>query len=343
MEEIRSAPSTEKRRLPLGEAEFDAIKTEVRAVIALEAEAIARLVDSVDDSYRLALEIIASAPGKVVLTGVGKSGLIAKKIAATMTSTGTAAVFLHPADAMHGDLGVVTEHDVVIALGKSGESDDLIGILPAIRRIGAKIIAITAEPASRLARASDVTLWTPVEREACPLNLAPTVSTTLALVVGDALAVGLMKLKDFKPEQFAQFHPGGKLGKRLSLRVTDLLIPFEKCAVLDPAHSTMEDVILGLSEGGLGLVLFAASSQKLEGIITDGDIRRLLQKHRDQIFQLKVSDVMNQSPYCIHPDLMAVAALRFMEERPKPLNVVPVLDEDRIHGVLRLHELVAVS
>lgn len=323
----------------------DQVLESVREVFRLESEGLSAAASVIGESYFQALSLIAESPGKVVTTGVGKSGLIARKIAATMSSTGTPAVFLHPSDAVHGDLGLVSPTDVVLALGKSGDSDELVKLLPAVRRIGAKIVAITANPDSALARAADVVIETPIRKEACPLDLAPTVSTTVALAVGDALAVTLMKMKDFRSEDFARYHPGGKLGKRLLLKVSDLMIPVGRCPVLDPAQATFEDVIASLSRFGLGIVLLSRDNgQTLAGILTDGDIRRLLSQHRAQVFELKIVQVMNPKPLTIPAAFMAVEALRFMEDRPKPLNVVPVLEESgQVAGILRLHELLSVS
>jgi len=314
----------------------------VREVIRVEGEALIYLEKQIGEDFYRALTLLAECAGKVVVTGVGKSGIIAKKIAATLTSTGTSAVFLHPSDGMHGDLGVLTENDVLLALGKSGESDELIALLPVVKRIGAKIIAITARQESHLAKNADVALITHVEKEACPLNLAPTVSTTLALAVGDALAVALMKMKNFKTEDFARYHPGGKLGKRLLLRVTDLQVPIAKCAVLDAELAKMSDVIMSLSEYGHGIVLFLREGA-LRGILTDGDIRLLLQNHSTKLFELSVSQVMNSKPLTIPADFMAVEALKFMEDRKRPLNVVPIVQDGKVLGIVRLHDLLAVS
>lgn len=338
MELTPNRPETSLRQKSAKEQLLDAVKE----VIRLEGDALLSLRERVDDSFYKALQLLAECPGKIVLTGVGKSGLIARKIAATLTSTGTVATFLHPADGMHGDLGVVTDLDVVIALGKSGESEELVSLIPALKRIGAKIIAITAVADSRLAEGSDVALITPVEKEACPLNLAPTVSTTMALAVGDALAVTLMRMKNFKSEDFARYHPGGKLGKRLLLRVVDLMIPVKECAVLNPRTSTMEDVVVALTKFGHGIVLFL-ENESLDGILTDGDIRRLLQTHRMELFNTELYQVINRSPLSISSERMAVEALKFMEDRKRPLNVVPVVQGDRVVGVVRLHDLLAVS
>ncbi len=321
----------------------EVILEQLKEILREEADAIYDILDHVNDAYIRAVEMIHGCKGKVVVTGMGKSGLIARKIAATMSSTGTLAVFLHPAEGMHGDLGVVAPEDIIIAIGKSGESDELTGILPALKKIGTKIIAITGNPQSTLALNADIVLYGGVEREACPLNLAPTSSTTVALAIGDALAITLMKLKNFQPEDFAVYHPGGRLGKRLLLKVADIMIPSGNCPVLDPTTATMEAVIIGLSGYGLGIVLFSKDGVKLDGIITDGDVRRILQKYQSEIFKLNVKEIMTKSPITIQKDLMAVDALSLMEKRDRPLNVVPVLDGEKLAGVLRLHELLRVS
>jgi arabinose-5-phosphate isomerase len=317
------------------------ILDEIRSVVELESSALTSLAGSLDHSYVDAIQLLLECKGKVVLTGVGKSGLIARKIAATLNSTGTASAFLHPVDGMHGDLGLLNHDDVVIAVGKSGESEELLRLLPAIKGLGAKIISITSNRQSALAEQSNIVLFAPVEKEACPLDLAPTVSTTVALAVGDALAMTLMKLKGFKSEDFARYHPGGKLGKRLLLRISDLMIPKEKCPILDPLTCQMEDVISALGSFGLGIVLFSSDGARLEGVLTDGDIRRLLNSHRSRIFELRVSDFMNRKPITTHSQKKAVEVLQLMEDRSKPLNVLPIVDLEKIVGVVRLHELVS--
>lgn len=319
------------------------LRQQLQAVIRLEAEALLSLTEQVSDAFVTALEVLYRTRGKVILTGVGKSGLVARKIAATMNSTGTSATFMHPSDALHGDLGVLSAQDVVLAIGKSGESDELTQILPAIRRLGAKIIALTAVPDSTLGRAADVILYTPITKEACPLDLAPTVSTTVALAVGDALAMTLMKMKNFKSEDFAKYHPGGKLGKRLLLQVKDLMIPKDRCPILTPQSATMEEVIAALGKFGLGIVLFSDDGQKLAGVLTDGDIRRLVSRHRAEFFDLKVAEVMNRTPIVTASDQKAVETLALMEERKSPLNVLPIVDDGILVGVARLHELLSVA
>ncbi len=315
----------------------------IKGVLQLEADALRGVVDAVDDAFYEAVVKILECRGKVVVTGMGKSGLIARKIAATMSSTGTLAVFLHPAEAMHGDLGVVSAGDVVIAIGKSGESEELTGILPVVKRIGATVIAITGEPASTLGQRADVVLLARVEKEACPYDLAPTASTTVALAIGDALAIALMELKQFRPDDFALYHPGGKLGRQLLLKVADLMIPAGQCPVLDPGQITMKDIIVALSGYGLGIVVLSRDGEHLAGILTDGDIRRVLDKYGSEIFGINVSTVMNAKPYTIAADVMAVDALKFMEARSRPLNVLPVMREENFVGVIRIHELLRVA
>jgi arabinose-5-phosphate isomerase len=319
------------------------LTNQIRDVIRLEAEGLSLVAESVNSSFCDALLLLAACRGKVVLTGVGKSGLIARKIAATMSSTGTMATFLHPTDGMHGDLGLLSTGDVVIAIGKSGESEELVKLIPALKRLSVKLVAITSRMDSTLARGADVVLYAPVEREACPLDLAPTVSTTVALAIGDALAITLMKMKDFKPEDFALYHPGGKLGKRLWLKVSDVMIRVESCARLSVKKAKIEDTLFALTQYGQGIVLFENEDGGFAGILTDGDIRRLLSTHGKNIFQLEIETVLNRRPITIESDCMAVEALKLMEQREKPLNVVPVLSQGKIAGILRLHELLSVS
>ncbi len=321
----------------------DEILKNIQEVITLEAEALRLMANSVGDPFFEAVTLLLKTTGKIVFTGVGKSGLIARKIAATMSSTGTVATFLHPSDGRHGDLGMLTADDVVVALGKSGESEELISLIPAIKRLGSKIIAVTSKLDSTLAREANVVLYAPVTKEACPLDLAPTTSTTVALAIGDALALTLMKMKNFQHEDFAKYHPGGKLGKRLSLRVSDLMIPKEKCPIFNLEKASIEQSIADLGTYGLGILLFCSETPKLSGILTDGDIRRLLNRYKSEIFSLKLNEVINHQPVTIEPNLMAVKALELMESHKPPLNVVPVVSAGEVVGVLRLHELLSVS
>lgn len=321
----------------------DSILDFIRKVILEESSALRLVADQVDKSYLEAIDVIRKSSGKVIVSGVGKSGHIARKIAATMSSTGTLAVFLHPADAQHGDLGVVSPNDVVIALSKSGETEELLMIVPVLKRMGCKIIAVTAGLQSSLAKGADVVLSSVIQREAGHLELAPTTSTTVSLAIGDALAMALMKLKNFQPEDFALFHPGGQLGRQLLLRVEHLMIPIKECPVLNPEKSSIEDLIGALGAGGLGIVIFSRDGQTLDGILTDGDVRRALSQHRAKIFDVKVVDLMNKKPTTITSEILAVNALKVMEERPRPLNVIPVVDNGQLRGLVRLHELLKLK
>jgi len=320
----------------------------LREVLVTEAASLSNLAKNLDRAYAEAVRRILSATaptgnGKVVVTGIGKSGHVGRKIAATMNSTGTFAVFLHPAEAMHGDLGMVSKHDIVLAFGKTGESDELLALLPPLRKIGAQIIAITAVPDSSLARGADLVLVSAIDKEACPLDLAPTTSSTLALAVGDALAMALMRLKNFKEEDFALFHPGGKIGKRLLLTVRDLMIPRAEVPVMNPDRSSIEDVIAALGRHGQGIVLFSRDDKKLDGILTDGDVRRSLMKHHEKIFSIPLSEMITVKPISIEANVRAVEALKIMEGRDRPLNVLPVLDAGVIAGVVRVHELLKLA
>ncbi|OQW67633.1 MAG: hypothetical protein BVN29_01820 [Nitrospira sp. ST-bin5] len=316
------------------------ILTEINRVIELEGRTVSRLRESVGPACEEAVREIFKSPGKVILTGIGKSGLIAQKIASTMVSTGTSAIFLHPAEGMHGDIGIVRSDDVLIALSKSGESDELIGLLPAIRRIGARLIVVTAKADSTLARASDILLLTPVEEEACPLNMAPTCSTTAALVLGDALAMALMKLRNFQPEDFALSHPGGQLGKRLLLTVGDIMRSGEANPIIN-VMSRLQDMLYVITSKRAGAVSVVDHDGHLLGLVTDYDIRHVLEKGGD-IFSMTISDIMNKKPTFVYSDEKALRALELMENRNKPFLVLPVLDRlDKTVGMIHLHDIVA--
>lgn len=316
------------------------ILAEIRRVIDLEIGTITALRHHVGAAYEDAVCGLLSCQGKIVVTGVGKSGIIAQKIAATMVSTGTPAVFLHSADGMHGDVGIIGKGDVVLAVGKSGESDELIAILQVARRIGAKVLTITARPESRMARYADVVLHTAVEDEACPLNIAPTCSTTAALVVGDALAMALMKLRGFQPEDFAVNHPGGQLGKRLLLTVGDIM----RSGAANPVVPVSSDVRLMLTEitrQRAGAVSIVDDEQRLLGLVTDYDIRCVLESQQD-VFGLTIPEIMNATPECVFEDANAYLALEKMEKRTKPISVLPVLNrQEKVVGMIHLHDLMA--
>lgn len=316
------------------------ILEEAVASIRQQADELLKYVEYIDQkSFFEALEYLNNVKGKVVITGVGKSGHIGNKIAATLSSTGTPSLFMHPTEALHGDLGVLSETDIVIAIGKSGESDELNSILPVIRKRGIVIISITSNPKSTLAKFSDVNLFYTIDKEACPNNLAPTTSTTLTLVIGDAIAISLMKMKGFGKNDFAKHHPGGLLGRRLLLKVEDILINKSFIKTLDINKSTIENVLELLTSEGFGIVIFVRD-EEVEGILTDGDIRRLLGTYKESFLSISIADVINPNFAYVNLDMKAYDLLLFMENREKPLNVVIVLDDKkRFVGIVRLHEL----
>jgi arabinose-5-phosphate isomerase len=309
-----------------------------RKVLETEAAAILALVDRLDDRFDSAVQLLRQCKGRVIVTGMGKSGLICRKIAATLTSTGTAAFFLHPAEAIHGDLGVIQTDDVVVALSYSGETAELVHLLETIRRLGARLIAITGDPRSSLAQAADVALDCSVAEEACPMNLAPTASTTAALAIGDALAMTLLVEKGFRQEDFANLHPGGKLGKRL-MRVETLMHAGKECPIVR-TDARMRDVIYEMSSKKLGMTCVVdRDDTTLLGIITDGDLRRRMERG-GEILGLTAGDVMSQSPISVSRTTLAAEALNIMEQRKITSIVIaengaPV----RVAGVVHLHDL----
>jgi len=316
------------------------ILEELRRVIRLEAQAILHLEDCLGPPFEEAVSMLQACKGKVIVTGVGKSGLIANKISATMVSTGTPAVFLHGSEAMHGDIGIVEKDDIVLAVGRSGESEELLTLLPFIKKIGARILSITSQPESTLAKNSDLVLLTPIQEEACPLNMAPTCSTTVALVLGDALAMALMKLRNFQPADFALFHPGGQLGKRLLLTVGDLMRMGEANPLIHLSQN-VQMVLCEMTSKRAGAVSVIDEEGRLLGLITDFDIRRVLESG-EALFSLTIEDVMNPKPSWVYQDEKAVNALEFMEKREKPISVLPVLDrQEKVVGILHLHDLVS--
>ena len=305
-----------------------------RKVLTIEASAVLGLVDRVDDRFSQAVTLLYQCEGRVIVTGMGKSGIIARKMAATFTSTGTPAFFLHPAEAVHGDLGVVQGHDVVVALSYTGETAELLRLLETIRRIGAKLVALTGSPLSTLGRASDIVLDCGVSEEACPLNLAPTASTTAALAMGDALAMTLLVAKGFRQEDFEYLHPGGGLGKRL-MRAEALMHTGAQMPLVS-VDAPMPVVLAEISGKRLGMTCVTSADKRLAGIITDGDIRRHLID--GGLLQRRAADVMTAAPITIERSLLAVEALAIME-RGKITSLV-VVDADRgVEGVLHLHDL----
>jgi arabinose-5-phosphate isomerase len=304
-----------------------------RRVLQTEAAAILALVERLDAQFARAVEILRDCRGRVIVTGMGKSGIIARKIAATLSSTGTPAFFLHPAEAIHGDLGVLQSGDVVLGLSYSGETGEILRLLETIRRTGATIVALTGVPSSTLGRFADITLDCQVAEEACPLNLVPTASTTAALALGDALAMTLLVEKGFRVEDFANLHPGGKLGKRL-MRVEQLMHDGDDAPTVDDA-TPMRDVIYEMSRKGLGMTCVTAGG-RLVGIITDGDLRRRMAASTD-VLALTARDVMTTRPATITRDVLAVDALNLMEQRK--ITSVIVTDGDTVVGVVHLHDL----
>ncbi|HEY0005948.1 MAG TPA: KpsF/GutQ family sugar-phosphate isomerase [Pyrinomonadaceae bacterium] len=315
---------------------------EVVDLLRMEADAILCTTSRLEPAQvEAAVELLKDCRGKVVLIGIGKSGHIAEKIAATLTSTGTAAIYLHPSDALHGGLGLVTAGDVVIMLSNSGETDEVITILPYLKHRRVPLIAIVGNPHSTLARRADVLLNASVDQEACPLNLAPTTSTTVALAIGDALAMTLMKVKELTPGDFALNHPAGRLGKRLTLKVSDLMH-----SGADNPTITMDapwlEVVQGITRGGLGAVNVLDQSGRLAGIITDGDLRRAIQNiNHMELENLASSAVMTRDPVVASPEMLAYDALQLMEDRPSQISVLPVVDAERLCvGLIRLHDIV---
>ncbi|MGH9373426.1 MAG: KpsF/GutQ family sugar-phosphate isomerase [Vicinamibacterales bacterium] len=306
-----------------------------RRVLRTEAAAILSLVDRIDGGFERAVQLLFECRGRVVVTGMGKSGIICRKIAATLSSTGTSAFFLHPAEAIHGDLGALRDDDVVVAMSYSGETEELIRLLESIRRIGARLIAITGDPDSTVAKAADVTLNCGITEEACPMNLAPTASTTAALALGDALAMTLLVRKGFREEDFASLHPGGRLGRRL-MRVEHAMHAGEAAPIVR-ASASMPDVVHEMSSKRLGMTCVVDDTGRLAGVFTDGDLRRLIARASD-VLSLTAGEVMTPDPVTIHRALLAVEALKIMETHTIT-SVVVVDDERRVEGVVHLHDL----
>lgn len=309
-----------------------------RETLAIEADAIralhARLGD--DDSFINAARLIIGCDGRVVVSGMGKSGHIGRKIAATLASTGTPAFFMHPGEAAHGDLGMVTKNDVVIAISNSGESSEILDILPAVKRLGARVIAMTGKPASRLAKLADVHLNIAVDKEACPLNLAPTTSTTVTLAMGDALAVALLDARGFREQDFALSHPGGALGRRLLTHVRDVMRSGDAVPSVGPETSLVE-ALLEVTRKGLGMTAIVDGEGRPVGVFTDGDLRRVIERMHD-FSNVQIRDVMHANPRRVRPDQLAVDAVAVMEEfRINQMLVVD--DDDRLVGALHIHDL----
>jgi len=327
-------PKSRKAAVVRDASEHPAL-AEARRVLEVESAAILGLIDHLDETFIAVVELINSISGRVVSMGLGKSGIICKKISATLASTGTPSFFLHPAEAIHGDLGMIVRGDVVLAVSNSGETEELVRIIPSIKRIGAEIVAISGNPASTLAKNADYHLSAAISKEACPLGLAPTASTTATLALGDALAMALLLRKGFKEEDFAFLHPGGKLGKRF-LRVKDLMHSGDDVPVVNESTS-MRDVIYEMSKKGFGITAVINESGSLAGVISDGDLRRLLEKD-DLIVRKTAAESMKPNPSTIDGSELASAALQVMEQK-KITSLFITNAERRVEGIIHLHDL----
>lgn len=311
--------------------------SDAKRVIQIERKALSLLERRLNGTFSDAVDIIHKCKGKVIVTGLGKSGIIAQKIVATLNSTGTPAIFLHSADSVHGDLGMIRRGDVVICISKSGDTHELIQLLLAIEQFGVKVISIVGDVDSKLKDLSDVVIDASVEQEACPYNLAPTTSTTTALVIGDALAIALLKKKAFTKEEFASIHPGGILGRKLLLRVSDLMVSNSAIPKVNE-NALFKDVVFEISSKRIGCTCVVDKTGKLKGIITDGDIRRTLQKF-DSIADIKAKDIMNKSPKLINENMLGETALELMEKYT--IMQLVITDKKKIPtGVVHMHDLV---
>jgi len=308
-----------------------------RKVLRTEANAITGLIERLDSRFQEAVDIVFESKGKVIVSGMGKSGLIGKKIAATLASTGTPAFFMHPAEASHGDLGMVSSEDVVIAISNSGETDELLDLIPFLKRFNVRLIAMTGETNSTLARAADVNLDVTVKEEACTLGIVPTASTTASLAMGDAIAVALLTKRGFREEDFASFHPSGSLGKKLFIKVRDLMHTGEALPLISPDES-MTGAVMEISSKRLGIAIVADKDKRIEGIITDGDVRRGIEKWGKALFDMKAHEVMSENPKTITAEELAAKALSVMEKYSITVLVVPD-DSGRPEGIIHLHDI----
>jgi arabinose-5-phosphate isomerase len=307
-----------------------------KRVLRIEAEAIAGLIDRLDERFEKAVELVYACKGRVVVTGLGKSGLIGRKLAATFSSTGTPSFFLHAGEALHGDLGMLTSDDVLVAISSSGETEELVELLESVKLLGIRLITLTANSRSTVAGASDIVLDIAVKEEACSLNLAPTASTAAALAMGDALAIALLERRGFKEEDFAALHPGGRLGKKLR-RIEALMHAGADVPRVLPA-AKMPDVIYEMSRKGLGLTAVTEADGRLLGLITDGDLRRVMQKRKQNVLELTAADCMTPNPVTLPRTELAASALRLMEEK-KITSVLVVDSAHRLEGVVHIHDL----
>lgn len=312
-----------------------------KRVLEIEASAIAELIPRLDENFTRAIDLLYTCKGRVVVTGMGKSGLIGKKIAATFASTGTPALFLHPAEGIHGDLGMIARGDVVVVISNSGETSEILTLLPMVKRLGIPLIAITGKSDSTLGKKSDVVLDVSIKEEACPFNLVPTASTTAALAMGDALAVALLDKRGFKKEDFALFHPGGILGKRLLLKVEDAMHTGAGIPAVSE-DTLLKYAIFEITSKKLGITTVINKDKKLLGVITDGDLRRLLEKWGTNIFDKKAGAVMTRNPKVISRDALAASAVQLMEKHA--ITALIIVDENgRTEGIVHLHDLLKMG
>jgi len=308
-----------------------------RKVLKTEADAIACMIDKLDSSFEKAIEFIYESKGRVIVTGMGKSGIVGKKIAATLASTGTPAFFLHPAEASHGDLGMVTSSDVIVAISNSGETAELVGLIPFLKRFNVRLISMTGNGLSTLSRSADVNLDVSVKEEACPLGIVPTASTTAAMAMGDAIAVALLIKRGFKEEDFAFFHPSGSLGKKLFIKVSDLMHTGSSLPVI-ASDASMTSAVMEISSKRLGVTVVADSMGKMLGVITDGDVRRGIEKWGKNFFDMNASEVMTRNPKTVSEDELAAKALAIMEKNSITVLVVPG-KEGLTAGIIHLHDI----
>ncbi len=316
---------------------MDNILDIAKKVLRTEADAIEGLIERLNSSFSDAIDIIYASKGKVIVTGMGKSGLIGKKIASTLASTGTPAFFMHPAEASHGDLGMVSSEDVVIAISNSGETDELLALVPFLKRFNVHLISMTGDMNSTLSKAADVSLDVTVKEEACPLGIVPTASTTAALAMGDAIAVALLIKRGFKQEDFACFHPSGSLGKKLFIKVRDLMHTGAALPLIS-LHESMTGAVMEISSKRLGIAIVADNEQRIVGILTDGDVRRGIEKWGKELFDMKAHEVMSINPKTISAEELAAKALSVMERHSITVLVVPD-DRGRAEGIIHLHDI----
>ncbi|MCL5062428.1 MAG: KpsF/GutQ family sugar-phosphate isomerase [Nitrospirae bacterium] len=316
---------------------MDNILDIAKRVLKIEADAVSALTEKLNSNFEKAVEIIFNSKGRVVVTGMGKSGLVGKKIAATLASTGTPAFFMHPAEASHGDLGMVTADDVIIAISNSGETEELVGLIPFLKRFNVGLISMTGNHDSTISKTADAALDVSVKEEACPLGIVPTASTTATLAMGDALAVALLIKRGFKEEDFAFFHPGGSLGKKLFIKVKDLMHTGDALPIVSP-DILMIEATVEISSKRLGVTIVADNDNKILGIVTDGDLRRGIEKWGKPFFDMKAGEVMTKNPKTVSEDELAVKALSVMEKHSITSIVVPD-DNGRARGIIHLHDI----